>query len=164
MFKWDVRTGLHSVQERIGLSIGAKDLVEPYGLVINDGWTFELTSKVPQARFDLEEIYKARKDALAAKMRQQDATEETVNDCVEKLSALQARKTAEYKALAMDEIALKTNYKTAVYRVPLAEQCEKKLVDFTVRGDGKVLSVDLAIKQNNTFEQAIAAKAESPTK
>ena len=157
------------VDTRIGLNIGANNFIKPHVEVIQDGFVLEIKSELPSCRDrdQLAVVYQRDINTQMAIIKDADATDEAKNNAMHEISALNARKTAQLAQITADKALRKSAWTYGVYRVVLSEACEVEIPKKVLKEDpkvGKVLDIDLIVKQEKTYKGSEAVQSASPAK
>lgn len=158
------------VEDRIGLNIGANGFINPTVELIEEGLVLEIKSELPSCRWknELDLIYNVDVDKQMAIVTDSKTTPEQKQSAMMKISALNARKTAQMDAIQLDFAERKDAWHYGVYRIRLPEACEVEIPLKVVKKDKgmMVLDVDLIIKKEKTYHGSAAVEmaSSSPAK
>lgn len=151
-----------NVEDRIGFRIGAEAFPKPMAAVIEEGMVLEIKSQLSPARDDLAVVYKKDLDAQMAIIMDPNATEYAKTKAVNEISQLNVCKTAEAKAIELQEHDLQGFYNYGVFRIPLPARCEVDIPYKKVHGNAMLIS--LIKKEEKTYKASAAVDMDSPTK
>ena len=169
IFPWSHQIDDSTVEDYIGISMGADGFFSGVEIrVKEEGMVVEVKSKISDSRTNLNNRYQPRMLKAAVAMGNQVSTEQQREEATLKYNRLHDRKTAELKHISAMKNEKGENWPYCFLRIRMESEVAPNIVDKRVEGNaelGKVLSLDLRVKQKASFvEAAIATLSTSPTK